>query len=118
MDTGSNISIVRPDVIQQAPGKVKPVNSRLRTVTGETAPLLGKAEVQLKIGSSTLTREMWVAAIQDECILGLDFLEPLGCLVDLKEGILQIGAEEVALQKPTDSAVPKCYRAALETAVS
>ncbi len=94
------------------------MNSYLRTVTGETAPIEGKARLQLKIGSTTVSHDMWVANIQDECIVGLDLLEPLGCLVDLSESVLQIGEEEIALQKPDKRPVPKCYRVVLETSVT
>ena len=40
-DTGSNISIVRPDVLQQssATTSIQPVNSCLKTVTGEEASI-------------------------------------------------------------------------------
>ncbi len=38
-----NICIVRPDVLQRSGGKatIHPVKSRLRTATGETAPIQG-----------------------------------------------------------------------------
>ena len=39
-----------------------------------------------------------VADIQDPCILDTDFLEPLGCVVNLKDGVLSIGDEEVPLR--------------------
>ena len=42
---------------------------------------------------------MWVAEIQDECILGLDFLELHGCMVDLGDNVLHIGGEAISLQK-------------------
>ena len=39
VDTGSNITIVRPDVIELRSGKILPTETVLRTVTGETAPV-------------------------------------------------------------------------------
>ena len=42
---------------------------------------------------------MWVAEIQDECILVLDFLELHGCMVDLGDNVLHIGGEVIPLQK-------------------
>ncbi len=43
IDTGSNITILRPDVLKRASKDadidVHPVNSLLRTVTGETTPV-------------------------------------------------------------------------------
>ncbi len=89
----------------------------VRTVTGETAPIRGKGKVKLKIVSAKMTQDIWIADIQDECILGLDFLEPQGCMVNLREGTLLIGEEEIALEKSADTQAGKCCRAVLEASV-
>ena len=54
---------------------IEPVDSCLRTVTGEHAPIHGRGQLQLGIGSLVLPQELWVADIHNECILGLDFLQ-------------------------------------------
>ncbi len=52
MDTGSNISIVRPDVLpEEKLSEIQPVNQCIRTVTGEKAPIRGKGNLRLRIGS-------------------------------------------------------------------
>ena len=62
---------------------------------------------------------MWIADIQDECILGLDYLELHGCMVDLADSVLHINGEEVPLQKTSCSlAETKTYRAVLDSTVS
>ncbi len=96
---------------------IQPLSSCLCTVTGETAPIRGKGKVKLKIGSAEMTQDIWIADIQDECILGLDFLEPQGCMVNLREGTLLIGEEEIALEKSADTQAGKCCRAVLEASV-
>ena len=51
VDTGSNISIVKPDTLKTEDlEQIKPVNSCLRTMTGERAPARGKCLLQLGIG--------------------------------------------------------------------
>ena len=118
MDTGSNISIVRPDILSGASRElVRPVNSCLRTVTGEQAPIHGRGQLQLGIGSLVVPQELWVADIHDECILGLDFLQAHGCQVNLKEGSLIIGEEEVPLKKSKATMEPSCYKAVLTEVV-
>ena len=107
IDTGSNISIVHLDVLKRA-GIDVPTTGRLRTVAGKTAPLQGKKTVQLTIGAFQSPHAVLVAKIADECIIGMDFLQSHGCLVNLKEGILQIGEEEVPLHTPQVSE-PTCY---------
>ena len=58
VDTGSNISIVHPDILKQAGISVIPTTGRLRTVTGETAPLQGRKTIQLTVGTFDTTCSM------------------------------------------------------------
>ena len=108
IDTGSNISIVRPDILQEG-AQVLPVSSYLRTVTGATAPIQGRGDVSLQIGGLQTAHSMWVADIADQCILGLDFLESHGCRVDLGESMMHIGDQQIPLQRPVNPQ-PTCYR--------
>ena len=89
IDTGSNISIFRPDMLRDDV-QVQPVSSCLRTVTGATAPIRGQGDFDLQIGGLTTRQSMWVADIADQCILGLDFLDNC-CQVDLGANALYIG---------------------------
>ena len=114
VDTGSNISIVRPDILSGVDQDlIEPVNSCLRTVTGERAPIHGKGQLQLGIGSLLVPQELWVADIHDDCILGLDFLQSHKCLVNLKDGALTIGGEEIPLKKQPATAEPTCCKVVL-----
>lgn len=47
--------------------------------------------VLLEIGSLKWPQEMLVADIKDDCILGQDFLELHGCVIDLKRECSQLG---------------------------
>ena len=118
MDTGSNISIVRPDVLSGVSQElIQPVSSCLRTVTGERAPIHGKGQLQLGIGSLIIPQELWVADIHDECILGLDFLQSHGCQVNLRDGALILRGEEVPLKRSPAAPEPTCYKAVLTEGV-
>ena len=109
---------MRPDILSgESQELIRPVNSCLRTVTGERAPIHGKSQLRLGIGSLVVPQELWVADIHDECILGLDFLQSHNCLVDLKDGVLTIGGEEIPLSKPPPSPDPACYKAVLAEGV-
>ena len=96
IDTGSDISIVHPDVLSgKKQEQISPASGcSLRTVTGEKAPIRGTVELTLSIGTTEVSHRMWVADIQDRCTLGMDFLEPHKCLLNLNEKVLQIGEEE------------------------
>ena len=121
IDTGSNISIVRPDILDSRAGAViEPVESCLKTVTGERAPIRGRMTVEIRMGSQTFEHEVWIADITDECLLGLDFLVSHGCQVDLKDGILYLGQEEIPLTQPNPDVVGQlqCYRTIVASSVS
>lgn len=49
IDTGSNVSIVSPAFLQKCPSlvAVEPVESSLRTVTGDTAPIQGNGQLKI-----------------------------------------------------------------------
>ena len=93
---------------------LQPATPSFRTVTGQKAPMKGRCNLTVRIGST----EVRVVDIQDECILGTDFLEPLGCIVNLKDCTLLIGDEEVPLRriKCQQSSLP-CYHAILDETV-
>ena len=75
------------------------MHSYIRTVTGEQAPIHGKGQFQLRIGPLVISQELWVADIQDQCILGLDFLYPNGCQVNLRDQLLTIGEHQIPLKR-------------------
>jgi predicted aspartyl protease len=120
VDTGSDISIVHPDILQdQKVENLQPVTPSFRTVTGQKEQMKGSCNLTVRIGSTKVSRPIWVADIQDPCILGTDLLEPLGCVVNLKDSILLIGDEEVPLQRiDSRHSSPPCYRAVLDETVN
>jgi len=115
VDTGSNISIVRPDLLSGVnPDLIQPVHSCIRTVTGERAPIHGKGQVELGIGPLVIPQELWVADIQDQCILGLDFLHPNECQVNLRDQLLTIGKHEIPLKRSSSVSTDQaCLKAVL-----
>ena len=119
IDTGSTITIVCPGVLSKEKRQhLQPVSGWLRTVTGEKVPFKGKSELALKIGTTLSSQQAWVAKIQDECILGMDFLRPHGCLVNLQDDTLRIDDEEVPLLRPTPAGLRQsCFRAVLEETI-
>ena len=117
VETGSNISIVRPDILRRSAfaGKVniEPVNGNVRTVTGDTTPVRGKGKGKIRIGSTEREHELWVADIENECIIGLDFLTTYDCVVNVAGASLRIGLEEVQLRRVGATSRPQCRRVVL-----
>ena len=113
VDTGSNITIVRPDVVERVGKalKIVPVKTSLRTVSGEAVPVQGRGEIAIQIGDHQAVHDIWVAEITDPCILGLDFLVANDCQIDMAGAFLSIGREEILLNKVTSAGEdPKCRK--------
>ena len=117
VDTGSNISIVRPDILRRSAStskvNIQPVNGNVRTVTGDTTPVRGKGKLKIRIGSTDREHECWVADIENECIIGLDFLTMYDCIVNVAGASLRIGSEEVQLRRAGATSKPQCRRVVL-----
>ncbi|CAB4016330.1 Hypothetical predicted protein [Paramuricea clavata] len=97
LDTGSNITIVRPDVIELRSGKILPTETVLRTVTGETAPVRGRDKLNITVGNSETEHDVWIADMVEEGIIGLNYLMANNCQVNLAGKLLLVGDDEVPL---------------------
>ena len=98
IDTGSNITIVGPDVLGRVSNdvniKVQPVDRLLRTGTRETKPVRGRGQFTFQVGKLKVVHAVWVVDIKNECILGLDFLISNDCVVDVRESFCISGPKK------------------------
>ncbi|RXM94363.1 hypothetical protein EOD39_18073 [Acipenser ruthenus] len=96
IDTGSIITLVRPDILQQASqsswAKVATMVVQLWMVTGQLSPMRGRGILQLHLGETAFDQQVWVTDIQDQCILWLDFLQQTRGRLDLVKGTMTFGA--------------------------
>ena len=119
IDTGSDISIVRADVLSgESQEEIQPVEGCLRTATGEREPLHGISQLELGIGSRRLPKTLWVAGIHDQCILGLDFLHSHSFQVNLRDGMLIVDEEEIPLRRSGATQEPSCLKVVLKEGVT
>ncbi|KAJ8389511.1 hypothetical protein AAFF_G00119010 [Aldrovandia affinis] len=100
VDTGSTATLMRPDVVPVGT-QLEQTSVQLRTLTGELAPMLGRGKVVITVGGLSVEFRVWVAEVQDPCILGLDFLKFARCLLDLGENTLSFpGGPTVKMISP------------------
>ena len=85
VDTGSSATLVRPDIVP-ANIQVTPQSVFMRTISGDLAPIQGQCVLNLCVGGWSVNQLVWVAAIPEQCVLGLDFLRTLGCQINLGLG--------------------------------
>jgi len=96
LDTGASHSIIKKELIQEA---IEPLPGvKLKTATGEKAEVLGSIQRRVTIGGKSVNHEFLVAAINDDVILGLDFMEKHNFTLDLKSRILKYYNLEIPLE--------------------
>ena len=83
IDTGSNVTILSKKFLSRFPQEfcqtIIPTNMKLLSVTGEVTPFHGKTEVIIEIGSQKVPHTILIADIENEGILGMDFLADNQC---------------------------------------
>lgn len=89
METGSNTTLGRYDVIPVR-ATVEPTLVQLKIVTSDLAPIQGRRDFLFTVGDLSVYFTAWVAEVQDPCILGLDFLRTIGCVLALGRGCLYL----------------------------
>ncbi|KAJ8413751.1 hypothetical protein AAFF_G00082580 [Aldrovandia affinis] len=114
VDMGSTVTLVGPDLV---PGwtQFEPTTVQLRTVTGKLAPMKGRGVLILTIGGRTVHHPVWLAAVQDPCILGLDFLRATGCQLDLEKGTLRFQGGPAVTMAPPNVSVSQPTRLLTQT---
>ena len=97
LDTGSTISILHKSVVDSLSGvKIMRTNTQARTASSDPLPLTGRVNVQFELGGAAHVVPFFISeAIDIPCLLGLDFLKHVPCVIDLRKRMLLIA--------PTDS---------------
>ena len=103
IDTAAQITIISRKFLSKManpPQCLEPV--RLRNAQ-ENSVMLGweTNETLLTIGSKNYHWTIVVAPIEDECIIGLDFLKAMKCNIDLDKNVLNISGKEIPIYKIT-----------------
>ena len=76
---------------------------QLRTATGGLALMKVTGLLTLTLGVKDVRHPVWVAAVQDPCILGFDFLKATGYRLDLDGGTVSFRGGPVIALLPTGS---------------
>lgn len=117
VDTGSNVTILRKDLLESWSPETRPhltpVNLKLVTVTGECSSFYGKSQVEITLGSQKLIHEILFADIQNDGILGIDFLNANRIDVLLSKNYLMLNGEKIACFTNSQDAQPSCCRIAI-----
>ena len=86
-----------------------PETIRLKTVTGESTPVMGKASVEICIGQLRIRHRALVASMEDDFILGMDLISRHGLTIDPVREVLRLGNEEFKLNQRSIEAKPASF---------
>jgi len=78
IDTGSDISVLNKKLVNKSMEKIRIRNCNLRYPTGEKVLVEFQVEIKVEIGKHSILIPMFVAKINDDCLLGADFLRRIG----------------------------------------
>jgi hypothetical protein len=120
VDTGSAVTILREDVWKEA-GDSQTLELPLSPViaaNGEQLEICGWSKVSRRVGDVHACYPVLVARdITQECLLGADFLEDFGCIIDLRGRTLWVGETSVPLQFRKSQFASTCHVSCAETTV-
>lgn len=101
IDTGAEVTVVRPGLLPDFP--MTPSSSSLRTATGDTTSIVGRASVEVVVSGCLRTEhDVLIAGIEDDGILGMDFLSSHDCCIAVGEGSFRSGSKKISLQTDRD----------------
>lgn len=122
VDTGANHSILSMHLFNKlklSENQIQTLrNVNIITATGESSPCLGQIVLPVVVDKQQILQNFWVADIQNEDILGLDFLSENKCIVTIDPQSLEINSLLVPLSlKNTKDVVHCCRKTILENVV-
>lgn len=122
VDTGANHSILSKHLFNKlnlSENQIQTLrNVNIITATGESSPCLGQIVLPVVVDKQQILQNYWVADIQNEGILGLDFLSENKCIVTIDPPSQEINSLLVPLfLKNTKDVVHSCRITILENMV-
>ena len=117
VDSGSCCTILSKALFERWPQETRPsltpVNLHLVTATGESSLFLGKAKVEIILGSQKLLHDVLFADVKNDGILGMDFLTKRRCDMFLSKNHLLLKEENIACFRSSVDIIPTCSRIAI-----
>ena len=96
LDTGSTISVIHKSVFDALPNvKLYPTSTRAKTVAQNELPIIGRVNVPFEVAGHQHVISLYVSeSIDVPCLLGLDFLHAVPCVIDLPRKTLNLTPRE------------------------
>jgi hypothetical protein len=99
VDTAAMVTLVNENIFREVFGHRQNTDNCILHGIG-TEPIKGQLveNVPISVGQYTYMQRICVAPVNDQVILGLDFLKEHGAIIDLSRDIMFISGEEIPLE--------------------
>ena len=121
VDTGANIAIIKVQTweaisrsSESTPRQLEHVLDTMKLADRRSSSFLGRGTMTLRLGDRELDHTLWVAEIESEGILGLDFLRQYDCRLVLKDGCYELQFGDVSEAKRGKPLIPSCFRVSVD----
>ena len=100
VDSGATISVLSTHLWEVLRGEntglsLLPSTCRVRTVSGELAPVRGRVVLEVELGGRYYVHQFTVMDVEESMILGMDFIQKYHVNCDWSRGVLNLKGEEV-----------------------
>ena len=117
VDTGANVTILRSSVLESLPTTAQPaldqVNLDMSLADGRSLPFLGRLLFRVSIGGVEVAHQVWVADIEPEGILDMDFIREHGCRLTVDQDSFDLAVNYTKQELGGDECSPRCARIAV-----
>ena len=111
VDTRSSVTLVHEKVSNDISQDRKLLTPQcpVMAVNGDSLSLCGQIDLALTVGKHVRTHTVFVREMTQECLLGTDFLEQYGCVVDLGRRTMIMLGETIPLDTLYGSCICTCH---------
>lgn len=101
LDTGSSITLLAKRTFNSLCQKseLSPPEAEVYLADGAPLEIMGISQMTVSVGNKEVLQKFWVAEIDSDCILGLDFLKQNDCSINLGRSTVQMGACEIECEE-------------------
>ncbi|CAC5368830.1 unnamed protein product [Mytilus coruscus] len=123
VDTGANVTILNDKIYDSLSdgNKVvlRPTHTNMKLADGKPLKVRGIGKMNVEIGRTLLTHDLWVADIDEDidCIIGFDFMKQNMCCIDVAKNTMTVNKEEISCAVVNTQGVRCCRVAVSETTV-
>ena len=107
LDSGASHAILPAKYCFQ---EILPTKISLKTVSGESLPIIGVTKAQILLGNTVHCVEFVVSNVVDEVLLSIAFLADMGAIWNFKESSIEIACQSFQLRnRQSDNCVKRVY---------